>query len=346
MKRVFWTLIGLLLLLTSCDENAGVEDRLSVGVVYGLAGSADKSFNEAVKFAVTGLAAEQRFVYEWREPRDIDEMESFTRELASDEHDVVLFAGDPAYLEPVVTDYPEVDFILVGGELEAPNVRALSFQSGRAAAAVGAVAALEARGGQLGFIGGFDDRDARRVLSGFQQGARLVNPEVVFHIDFINSADPAAGDPQRARELAERQYERGVEVIFAYCGRDIETLATVAAERDAFIIGSDLNQNWLEKGHVLTSMMRDVSEAVGESLDAALNGSFTPGLVRIPPGGENGLGYFVDETNRELLPPETRETVERVLRSMDQGMDSTPQNDGTTPPDSDTVESTAEAPPA
>lgn len=326
MKRCTVILLACLILLSgSCENGSTVEGRLRVGVVYGLAGSADKSFNEAIKFGVGGLAASERLSYQWREPRTAVEMESLARELARSGMDVILFAGDPAYLEDVAADYPEVRFILVGGELEAPNVHALSFQNRQAAAAVGAIAALKAEGHRLGFIGNLDDRDTRRVISGYQEGARLVNPDVVFFIDFVNSPSPADGDAERARQLAERQFDRGVEVIFSYCGRDIETLAKVAAERGGYIIGSDLNQNWIEKGHVLTSMMRNVSNAVREALSAATGESFTPGLEIVPLGGYEGLGYFVDEINEPLLPKRSREIVEAVLESLETGQPLPPE---------------------
>jgi basic membrane protein A len=317
MRRLLITCIALLLLTGACDDEAVVEGRQRVGVVYGVAGSNDKSFNEAVKFAVTRLTAERRVAYEWREPRDANELEGFLRELAEQGLDVIIAACDPAYLQPVAEDYPEQHFILVGGELALDNVRALSLANRRAGAAVGAIAALKSETGRIGFIGSRSDRTTRRILAGYQEGARIVEPEIEFVIDYLGEAADAEQTNLRARELAAGQYDRGVDVILAYCGREVEVVAAVAAERDAFIIGSDLNQNWIEKGHVLTSMMRSVSPAVEEALAAALDGRFEPGLVQVPLGGEHGLGYYLDEVNRGLLPPRTRQTVEEVFERLE-----------------------------
>jgi len=319
MKRLFFLLliIASLALIAGCDESPTVEGKSSIGVIYGLSGSADKSFNEAIKFAVSQIFTDYRTPLFEVEPRDATELTAALNDLVEQNLDCIVVACDPIYLESIARENTGQRFILVSGAVELPNVMALSLADRRASAAVGGVAGLATQTGKIGFIGAVEDRTARRILAGFQEGATIVYSEIEVIANFIGDSLPTEENTERVRQLAQKQYDMGVDIIFAFCGNAAEGVFACAADNYALAIGSDLNQNWIERGHVLTSMLRNVSDAVYSALAALIDGSFTPGVVEVEPGN-GGLGYHLDKYNQEIMPADAEATVRRVFQVLDE----------------------------
>jgi len=315
-----------LLFAAACEDSATVEGKFKLGVIYGLGGSNDKSFNEAIKLAVSRSVRDYRVSLTEREPRDQQELQSFLEELAEDALDCIVVACDPSDLEPVALAHPYQHFILVDGEVEMENVVALSLESRRAAVSMGVIAAMTTRTGRIGFIGAFEDRSSRRVLAGYQEGAMRAAgllrdegreiPEIEVIADFIGSGPEALNNQQRAEFLARKQYGRDVDIIFAFCGKSAEAVFLMAKNYNRLAIGSDLNQNWIEKGHILTSMLRNINDAVYDVMEKTIHEGFTGGLIDVPLGN-NGLGYYVDRYNEALMPDGAEEMVRRVFAELD-----------------------------
>ncbi|HDR06484.1 MAG TPA: BMP family ABC transporter substrate-binding protein [Candidatus Coatesbacteria bacterium] len=320
-------LVAVLVFAAACEESAVVEGKFRLGVIYGLGGSSDKSFNEAIKLAVSRFVRDYRASLTEREPREQQELQRFLEELAGQGLDCIVVASDPTYLEPVALAHPDQHFILVDGEVELDNVIALSLDSRRAAAAVGAIAAMTTKTGRLGFIGAFENRSSRRVLAGYQEGAliaaRLLReegmelPEIEFLTDFVGSGPEALNNPPRAELLARKQYSREVDIIFAFCGKSAEAVFLMAKNYNRLAIGSDLNQNWIERGHILTCMLRNITQSLYGELETIINAGFTGRLVKVPLGN-GGLGFYVDKYNAELMPEGAEAMVRRVFGEMDE----------------------------
>jgi len=320
MRRLFsliLIIVSVVFLCTGCEESPTVDGKSSIGVIYGFSGSADKSFNEAIKFAVSQIFTDYRTPLFEVEPRDATELTAALNDLVEQDLDCIVVACDPIYLEPIARENTGQRFILVSGAVELPNVLALSLADRRASAAVGGIAGLTTQTGKIGFIGAVEDRTARRILAGFQEGAEIARPEVEIIANFIGDSLPSEENTERAQQLAQKQYDRGVDIIFAFCGNASEGVFATAADNDALAIGSDLNQNWIERGHVLTSMLRNVSDAVYSALSALIDGSFTPGVIEVEPGN-GGLGYHIDKYNQEIMPVDAEATVRRIFLVLDE----------------------------
>jgi basic membrane protein A len=76
-----------------------------------------------------------------------------------------------------------------------------------------------------------------------------------------------------------------------------------AKDKGRLAIGVDSNQNHIQPGSVLTSMVKRVDLAVFESFKAAKDGTWKAG-VRNLGVAEGGVGYSLDQYNRGLITPE------------------------------------------
>src|SRR3989475_8749013 len=119
----------------------------------------------------------------------------------------------------------------------------------------------------------------------------------------MTGTPPAAwNDPTRGGELARSQFDRGADVIYAAAGATGLGGLQAAKDKGRLAIGVDSNQNHIHPGTILTSMVKRVDLAVYESFKAAKDGTWKSG-GRILGVAEGGVGYALDQDNRNLITP-------------------------------------------
>jgi basic membrane protein A len=286
-------------------------ERMIPAVVYDVSGKFDKSFNEAAvrgaeRFrAETGVAFREIEIA--TEAQRVLGLRSLLRRGAT-----VIVANGFGLEEAVeigASEFPDVQFCAVDGRIERPNVRSILFREAEGAFLVGMLAAYTSRSGVVGFVGGMDSPLIRRFLGGYRLGAQHANPGSEVIVDMVGTTPAAWMDPERGRALAARQFERGVDVIFAAAGATGLGVLQKARETGRLAIGVDSNQNHLYPGSVLTSMIKRVDLAVYECFNDVWHGRWTPG-VRSLGLKEHGVDYTIDEHNRALISPDVERRVE------------------------------------
>ena len=81
-----------------------------------------------------------------------------------------------------------------------------------------------------------------------------------------------------------------------------------AADAGILGIGVDSNQNGLQPGSVLTSMVKRVDVAVQDAFTDAMNGEWTGGF-EVLGLAEGGVDWALDENNEALITDEMHEAV-------------------------------------
>ena len=290
--------------------------RIRVGIVFDAGGKDDKSFNTACWEGT--LRAKKEFGIELRdvEPGDPSAVESAIRGFAEQGFDLVIGIGGAAapHINDVAGEFPEKKFAVVddaGKVVNQPNAVSLTFEEHKGSFLVGVIAAAKSESGIIGFVGGMDIPLIRKFVLGYECGAKYVDPDIKILQNYAGVTAAAWNDKTRGRELAMSQYDRGADVIFAAAGLTGLGVFDAAEETGKFVIGVDANQNYVKPGRVLTSMLKRSDIAVYETVKAAANGTFEGG--RRVMGLENdGVGYAVDEYNRDLLTPDIIEKVEEA----------------------------------
>jgi basic membrane protein A and related proteins len=119
----------------------------------------------------------------------------------------------------------------------------------------------------------------------------------------------AWNDPVKGGELAKSQIDRGADVVYHAAGGTGVGVLQAAADAGKLGIGVDSNQNYMHPGHVLTSMLKRVDNAVYDAMMDVNGGEWESG-VQVMGLAEDGVGYAVDENNQALITPEMQEAVE------------------------------------
>ena len=82
-----------------------------------------------------------------------------------------------------------------------------------------------------------------------------------------------------------------------------------------FVIGVDSNQNMVKPGFVLTSMVKRVDNAVYSIVEDVVNGKFQAGF-HVYGLDKDGVGYSMDEYNKNLITPEMIQQVEEAKKKI------------------------------
>ena len=275
------------------------------GVVYGIGGKFDKSFNEAAYQGAEAFKKKTGIAYLEFEINTAAQREQALRKMARRETSVIVAVGFglASSVEVVAAEYPETKFTLIDAVVEAPNVQSVVFKEEEGSFLVGMLAAMASQTGRVGFVGGMDIPLIRKFACGYEQGAKHVAPEIQVLVNMTGNTPEAWNDPTKGSELARSQFDRGADVVFAAAGGTGVGVYQAAKDLGKLAIGVDSNQNHLHPGTMLSSMVKRVDVAVREAFATAQAGTWAPG-VTVLGLAEDGVGWALDEHNRALVSAE------------------------------------------
>ncbi|HEV7860378.1 MAG TPA: BMP family ABC transporter substrate-binding protein [Pyrinomonadaceae bacterium] len=316
------TLCALVFIGPACTRQGRASDdksKVHVGIVFDIGGKDDRSFNAAAWEGVKRAQKEFPIVLRDVEPGDPTSIEPAMRAFAERGYDLIIGVGfsQTPIMEEVAKDYPNINFAIIDGVSKLPNVASLIFKEHQGSYLVGMIAAKTSRTGTIGFIGGMDIPLIHKFETGYEEGARAVNKDIRIIPNYVGVSDTAWNDPVRGKELARTQIEKGADVIFTAAGNsglgafDAAEQAGKGPDGRArrFVIGVDANQNWVKPGFVLTSMVKRVDNAVYQIVKDKVESKFQGGIHVY--GLENdGVGYALDQYNKDLLAPDVIQEVE------------------------------------
>src|SRR6266851_2106560 len=118
------------------------------------------------------------------------------------------------------------------------------------------------------------------------------------------------------------QNRQGGDVIFTAAGNSglgafdaVEQAGKQNGRATHFVIGVDSNQNMVKPGFVLTSMVKRVDNAVYAIVDDVVKGRFQAGF-HVYGLDKDGVGYAMDDNNKDLVTPEMIQQVEEAKKKI------------------------------
>ena len=328
-RKSFLLVLSLLLVLSACGggddstteevvETAGEEEsldspattaataepeveKLKVGLVVGALG--DRSFMDSAKRGFDQAVAELPIEGDFIEAEEAERAQAYANFIA-DGKDLIIgisFSEAGRILE-AATANPDIQFAIVdmvvtdeGGNL-LPNVANIVFKEHEGSFEVGYIAGKLSKTGQVAFMGGMDVPIIRKFQTGWEEGAKYANPDIEFCTGYAGSW----GDPAKGKEIGLSCFEGGADIIFAAGGATGDGAYEAAAETGNFAIGVDSNQDYIQPGTMITSMMKGVDKSVYKVIEqsiaadgAVFSSIDSYGLA------ENFVGatWIVDQTN-------------------------------------------------
>jgi basic membrane protein A len=285
---------------------AGVAAQAQPAVIYDMGGKFDKSFNEAGYNGAERWKKESGKAYLDFEIANEAQREQAMRRMADKGANPIIAIGfsQGSTVEKVSKDFPKLQFAIIDSVVKAPNVESIVFKEQEGSFLVGMMAALASKTGKVGFIGGMDIPLIRRFACGYEQGAKYANPKAEVTSNMTGTTPAAWNDPTRGAELAKAQFAKGVDVVFAAAGGTGIGVYQAAKDGGKYAIGVDSNQNHLQPGTMLTSMVKRVDVAVYNAAKKVTPGVTVLGLK------EGGVDYALDKNNEKLVSADMKKKVD------------------------------------
>ncbi len=313
MRRFPWllsllALTTLSMLLAACGGAAGTGDSdFSFALVLPNP-LGDRSFidssNRGAERAIEELGISGTVI----ETNGISEHEAALRGAIQGDHDIVLgLAIDAETLLSLAEEFPDQLFGApsdVFAETLPDNVAAFQINVHESSFLVGLIAGSMTESNIVGAVVGGDAPALNQFFFGYKQGVLEVCPDCEVLVSYLGFD---FSNPTLGLETALAQYEQGADIVYQIAGRSGEGVLEAAAQTGNFAIGVDSNQDWIQPGHVIVSMLKRVDVTTFLLVESALNGEFQGGFSALGMAeGAAGLSWdegsttFADEGPTEM----------------------------------------------
>lgn len=302
---------------SSSDGGKSGDTKLTVGVVFDSGGVGDKSFNDSAKAGLDKAEKELGITPKSVSSKNESEYGTNLDAMASGGCDLVFAVGisQGNALTDVAKKYPKVKFAIVDGTVDATNVRSLHFNEEQGSFLAGYLAALTTKTKKLGFVGGQELDLIKKFYAGFVAGAKTADPAVeVLPAKYVGSWD----DQTKGKAEAQQLFGTGADIVYHAAGRAGMGVISAAEEQGKYAIGVDSDQDWVSKGHVLTSMIKHVDEAVFDTISDTKKGSFTPG-VKVYDLASGGISLSPMTYTKEKIPADVLKKVDGAAADIKSG---------------------------
>ena len=307
MKKINWIILFLLLSVTILAA------PLKVGLILAMGGLGDKSFNDSAYAGL--LKAQNDFDIEVKyvEPNSWMEDAYFLEEYSQNGFDLIIATSYTAQdaMEDIRSKFPNTKYAIVDTRAkEGANIASLVFDESEGSFLVGAIAAKMSKTGKVGFIGALDIPLINRFKSGYEQGAKYVNPNISVITTYVGGDAPFS-DPLKGKEHAYSLANQGVDVIYHASGNTGIGVLEGVKEKGIYGIGVDCDQDDIVKGQVLTSMLKNVNNAIYKVIEDTVNGEFK-GQVYNFGLKENGVGTTDFKYTKEIIGIDNIKFIEQM----------------------------------
>lgn len=310
MKTILIKIFAIFGLATLLVGNAVAQDFKPV-LLYDIGGKFDQSFNEAAFRGSEKFMRETNIEVRDFEPNSETQYEQALKRFARRKADIIVAVGVgySVAVRNAAQRHPDVKFTIIDGIVDLPNVQSITFKENEGSFLVGMIAGMSTQTGKVGFIGGMDIPLIRRFQAGYEQGVAYTNENADIVENYVGTTPAAWNDPIKAAEMAKSQYARGVDIIFSAAGPSGLGVINAAKDDGKLAIGVDSNQNHVQPGSVLTSMLKRVDLAVFAAISEAQNGTWEAGhrVMGLP---EGGVDYALDEHNADLITAEMKDRLD------------------------------------
>lgn len=312
------------------EETGKKSDKpLKVAIVYtGLLG--DKSYNDSANIGAKKATEDFGVEVTSLEGLTAQEWEANLISACEDDYDLIIGASSNIadFIQEHGPNYPDKMFAVIDTTVDLPNVQSISFAQNEGSFLAGAAAALftqhtEIEGvndkAVIGWVGGMDIPVLHDFYTGYEQGAKYINPDIKILQSFAGSWS----DPLKGKELTLAQFDQGADIVMNVASGTGPGILEAAKEAGKYAIGVDLDQDNDQPGSVLTSMVKRVDSAVYLTIQSAVEGNFQGGSTKYLSLAENGVSLTDFSVMKEHLgdkfPQEIVDKVDELAKKIIDG---------------------------
>jgi len=264
-RRLFTSATVAIGLLASTGIAAA--EKIKVAAIYTL--PVEQQWISRIHKALNTAAERGSIDYTYSESVANTDYERVMREYAEQGQNLIV--GEVFGLEraarKVAKDYPETAF-LMGSSFGpvGPNFSVFDNWIHEPSYLTGMVAGSMTKSNIIGMVGGYAIPEVNRLMHAFMDGARDVNPDVKFLVNFIDSWY----DPPKAKESAFAMMDAGADIMYA----ERFGVSDAAVERGIKAIGNVIDTSADYPGTILASAIWHMEATIDKAVSNVAAGSF------------------------------------------------------------------------
>lgn len=339
-------LIVLALVATACaGGGATTTANVRVAVVLDTGGENDRSFNEYTLKGAREAAEELGLDLDYVVSESTEDYARNINNFISEGYNLIItvgfLMGDATAAAAVAN--PDVHFAIIdfpyfpdadghcAGNPDVttddcyadvlPNVTSLMFAEDQVGYLAGVLAGCMTESNVIGSVSGMEIPPVVRFVTGYQTGARSINPDV----ETLNVYIPDFNDPATGKQAGEDMIAQGADVIFGVGGNTGNGGLLAAYEDNLMAIGVDVDQynTYPEVASALiTSAAKNMDVAAGEAVRAFAAGTLEAG-IRLATLENGGVGLAPYHDWEDRIPTECSDAVEAARQGIIDGTVST-----------------------
>lgn len=293
MKKLLAIVLVLVLsfALVACGESGGGggdEKVWKLGVILSQGGLGDLGYNDLAQEGCIEAAKTYGIEYTLVDPVDLTQGETYARQLAEEGYDAILSLeySFKDTIRTVAGDYPNVIFVVQGkytDGVELPeNMVIEDYYNNQSNFLAGVVASFlatdgngivsgvgEQNGAVIGMIMGTESAGFQRNSDAFKCGAEFYNPDCKVLLDFTCGFS----DTSNCKNITTNMIQNGADVVYTCTGAAGLGGLEACSENKIYGIGVDANQDYLQPGIIVTSVMKHTDKTVLMVAERLVNGT-------------------------------------------------------------------------
>jgi len=200
------------------------------------------------------------------------------------------------------------------------NVLGVNFKEQECSFLVGYIAGKMTRVNKVGFVGGMDFDVIHRFHYGFMAGVMTANPDCEVLVQYAGAFD----DVTKGKSIANQMYQKGADIVFHAAGFTGTGVIEAAKENGKYVIGVDMDQNFLAPENVITSAVKRVDNGIFNVVKDLVEGNFKGGGNVVYGLAEGGVD--IAATSSKHVPGDILDEVNVLKKDIIDGKVRVPAN--------------------
>lgn len=297
------------------DENNTAGDTVKIGIVLDVGGVSDGSFNQSAWEGLQRAQAELGIEAQYLESAGDADYAANIENFMDEGCDLIICVG---YMLADATRAaaeanPDQKFAIIDDSTcaDLPNVACLMFKQEQASYLVGYVAGLMTETNNVGFVIGMANDNMNLFGYGYYAGVKDANPDA--NVSGMNANSFA--DAETGKANANAMITNGADIIFHAAGGTGLGVIDACKEAGIMAIGVDSDQSRVAPETVITSAMKRVDNAVYDTAEKVLNGTYTAGVITY----DLSAGGVDIAPTQDLLTAEVIAKIEEIKQQIIDG---------------------------
>ena len=296
--------------------------NLKVGLITGYGGLGDFGFNDIIYRG--GIDAQNKFNIPVKivAPKDNEKLTSIAKKLIEKEKcNFIIFGeavGGKKVIPKLARKYPKTDFVLLDGTLREyrSNTSSVTFSQNEGSFLAGYLAAAMSKTKIIGFVGGMNIPVINDFFVGYKAGAHYFDKKIIILKKYIEGKKPWS-DPETAYKKTETLIKKGADVIYVPAGASNLGVFNACKKHNKYAIGTDVDQDYLVKGTILTSVIKRMDLAIQYVINLKLknklkNRNYVLGLGK-------GISLSPMHFTKDKIPPHILKKIDELRKKIIRG---------------------------